>query len=225
MNEFKLYVKTFSSNLKDMKPILCVIDDEEEILNTYKDFFEDLYQVFTFNSPLKFIEALDTREVLPDAAITDFKMPDVSGVQMIRMVRERLLDFPILLLSGHIEKEVALDAIELGTFSILEKPIAFDKLQVVVERMMYEVELERLRAEIRVIMAQIKEIYEGVREAFLPHVPEDVLNRFFIEAEDGVVKRKLGLEDVLVQLDRKLDLLLNAEKSLMELRKHNYESK
>jgi FixJ family two-component response regulator len=206
-----------------MKPILCVIDDENEILNTYREFFEDQYQVFVFNSPMKFIEALDTQEVLPDAAITDFKMPELTGIQMIQMVRERELDFPILLLSGHIEKDVALDAIELGTFSILEKPISFDKLKLVVERMMYEVELDRLRSEIRHIMLQIKEIYEGVREAILPHVPEDVLNRFFIEAEDGVVKRKLGLEQVLVELDRKLDLLLKAEKSLLEIRRRSTE--
>jgi len=203
-----------------MKPILCVVDDEREILSTYKDFFEDQYRVFSFDSPIKFIEALDSQEVLPDAVITDFKMPNISGIQMIKMVRERQLDFPILLLSGHIEKDVALDAIELGTFSILEKPIAFEKLQVVVERMIYGVELNRLRGEIRHIMFQIKEIYEGVREAILPHVPEEVLNRFFIEAEEGMIKRKLGLEDVLVQLDTKLDLLLKAEKSLLDLRKY-----
>jgi len=206
-----------------MKPILCVIDDEDEILNTYKEFFEDQYRIFMFNSPIKFIEALDFQEVLPDAAITDFKMQNISGVQLIKMVRERQLDFPILLLSGHIEKEVAINAIELGTFSILEKPISFDKLQAVVERMMYEVELDRLRSEIRQNMLQIKEIYEGIREAILPNVPEDVLSRFFIEAEEGAIKRKLGLEDVLGQLDKKLDLLLKSEKTLVELRKHKIE--
>lgn len=201
-----------------MKPILCVIDDETEILNTYKEFFEDEYEVFSFDSPKNFIAQLDQKVVLPDAAITDFKMPGMTGTEMIREIRNRQFDFPILLLSGHVEKDVALNAIEMGTFSILEKPIAFDKLKTVVHRMMFEVELDRLRQEIRHIMLQIKEIYEGIREGLLPHVPEDILQRFFIEADEGVVKRKLGLEDVLTQLDYKLQLLLNAEKSLVELR-------
>ena len=206
-----------------MKPILCVIDDETEILQTYQEFFEDEYQVFTFNSPKAFIEQLDQKKVLPDAAITDFKMPGLTGTEMIREVRNRKLDFPILLLSGHVEKDVAIDAIELGTYSILEKPIAFDKLKTVVHRMMFEVELDRLRQEIRQIMLQIKEIYEGIREGLLPHVPEEVLNRFFIEADEGVVKRKLGLEDVLSQLDYKLQILLNAEKTLLDLKKRESE--
>lgn len=201
-----------------MKPILCVIDDETEILNTYKEFFEDEYEVYSFESPKSFISQLDQKQVLPDAAITDFKMPGMTGTEMIREIRNRSFDFPILLLSGHVEKDVALNAIEMGTFSILEKPIAFDKLKVVVQRMMFEVELDRLRQEIRHIMLQIKEIYEGIREGLLPHVPEDILQRFFIEADEGVVKKKLGLEDVLSQLDYKLQMLLNAEKSLVDLR-------
>jgi CheY-like chemotaxis protein len=142
----------------------------------------------------------------------------------MKMIRDRQLDLLVLLLSGYVEKEDALDAIELGTFSILEKPISFDKMKLVVERMMNEVELNWLRSKIRQSTLPIREIYKGIREAILSHVPEDVLNRFFIEADYGVMKRELKLGQVLTQLDRKLDFLLKAEKSLLEIRKRDLES-
>lgn len=201
-----------------MKPILAVIDDEEEILVTYQEFFEDKHKVCAFSSAEKFLKELAIGKIDPDAAITDFKMPEMTGIDLIQKVRQLNKDFPFVLLSGHIEKEVALDAIDLGAFSVLEKPISFERLQHVVDRMMYEVELIRLREEIRHSVLQIKEIYEGLREALLPHVPAEILSRFFIEAEEGIVTRKLGLEDVLTQLETKLDILLKAEKTLVDLK-------
>ncbi len=201
-----------------MKAILAVIDDEEEILETYSDYFSDTYKVLLFDKPEKFLQALFKGEAKPDAVITDFKMPSMTGIELMYQIRDKGWHTPVILLSGYVEKDVALEAIRLGVSAVLEKPISFDKLKNIVERVMYEAELEKLRAEIRQSVLQIKELYEGIREALLPHVPQEVLNRFFIEANDGVVTRKLGLESVLEDLEKKLELLLKSEKSVTSLR-------
>lgn len=206
-----------------MKSILCVVDDEPEILDTYQEFFQEKYRVYTFECPKTFLRQLDEKKILPDAVVTDYKMPGMNGIELIAQVRERKFEFPFVLLSGHIIKEVALDAIEMGSFSVLEKPIPFDKLLNVVDRMMLEVELAQTRRDIRTIIVQIKELYEGIRESIFPHVPPEVRARFFVEAKEGVVTRKLGLEEVLQGLEQKLEKMLKAENALMLIRSRHGE--
>jgi EAL domain-containing protein (putative c-di-GMP-specific phosphodiesterase class I) len=66
--------------------------------------------------------------------ISDVSMPELDGIGVLRAVRERDLDVPVLLLSGNLSLDSALAAIEHGAMRYLAKPIARVELIAVVER-------------------------------------------------------------------------------------------
>ena len=59
-----------------------------------------------------------------DAVISDISMPGLSGVEMLRMIRARDLDIPVVLLTGRPSLESAIDAVEGGALRYLRKPAA-----------------------------------------------------------------------------------------------------
>jgi len=69
-----------------------------------------------------------------DAVLTDISMPRVSGIELLRAVRERDADVPIVLMTGGPDLETALQAIEHGAFRYLVKPVQLNELKSVVRR-------------------------------------------------------------------------------------------
>src|SRR4029078_1230166 len=65
----------------------------------------------------------------PDVLITDIKMPFIDGLQLSKIVRERLPNTKIVILSGHDEFEYAQQAIKLGVTEYLLKPVTVQRLQ------------------------------------------------------------------------------------------------
>ena len=69
------------------------------------------------------------RAAQPDVLITDIKMPFMDGLQLSKIVRERMPWVKIIILSGHDEFEYAQKAITLGITDYLLKPVTVQKLQ------------------------------------------------------------------------------------------------
>ena len=59
----------------------------------------------------------------PDVLITDIRMPFMDGLQLCKIIRERMPSIKIIILSGHDEFEYAQKAIELGVTEYLLKPV------------------------------------------------------------------------------------------------------
>ncbi|MEO5761726.1 MAG: EAL domain-containing protein [Vicinamibacteria bacterium] len=82
-----------------------------------------------------------SREGAADAVISDISMPGLSGVEMLRMIRSRDLDIPVVLLTGRPSLETAIEAVEGGALRYLRKPAATAEI---VETMDQAVRLGRL---------------------------------------------------------------------------------
>lgn len=76
-----------------------------------------------------------------DAVISDISMPGLTGVEMLRMIRSRDLDLPVVLLTGRPSLETAIEAVEGGALRYLRKPAATAEI---VETMNQAVRLGRL---------------------------------------------------------------------------------
>jgi two-component system response regulator YesN len=79
----------------------------------------------------------------PDVLITDIKMPFMDGLQLCKIVRERLPRTKIVILSGHDEFEYAQQAIQLGVTEYLLKPVTVHHLHQVLERLGAQLDRER----------------------------------------------------------------------------------
>ena len=74
------------------------------------------------------------KSVSPDLIITDIKMPDMTGLELIRTLKTDLKDTKYVILSGYGEFEYAREAIELGVISYLLKPVSRKKLAAALEQ-------------------------------------------------------------------------------------------
>src|SRR5579859_5692263 len=83
----------------------------------------------------------------PDVLITDIKMPFMDGLQLSKIVRERLPRTKIVILSGHDEFEYAQRAIKLGVTEYLLKPVTVQQLNQVLQRLALQLDRERKEQE------------------------------------------------------------------------------
>ncbi|HEY3252946.1 MAG TPA: EAL domain-containing protein [Polyangiaceae bacterium] len=69
-----------------------------------------------------------------DAVVSDIQMPGISGLKLLRAVREYDLDLPIVLMTGQPNLSGAASAVEYGAFQYLIKPVAIERLRAIVAR-------------------------------------------------------------------------------------------
>lgn len=69
-----------------------------------------------------------------DAVVTDVLMPGEDGIQFLSKVHKSYPEIPVILMTGHAELQMALDAIKNGAFAFIQKPFDLDKLNTVVDK-------------------------------------------------------------------------------------------
>jgi DNA-binding NtrC family response regulator len=205
------------------KPLIFVVDDEPDILELYQNLLEHDYEVVTFGSPSDFLAGL--KEKTPDLAITDFKMPLMSGLEMVKMAQSQGHSFPFILLSGNLDKKNTLDAVNMGAFRVLEKPTDYDSLSATIDQLLMEHEIVKVRTDVRELVTQLRELYGSVRIIMSQYIPSEVLDRLILETDaKGQIQAKSSFEGLLEKLETRLDQLLKSEKMLVELKTNKFAS-
>jgi two-component system response regulator RpfG len=113
------------SVLRRQRKVL-IVDDESTgrtILSKIIQQVEDDIGVEAFDNPLEALKWLDDNH--PDLIITDYRMPEMNGIELTRKIRERpgMLDIPIMVVTVVSEKSVRYDALEAGATAFLTRPI------------------------------------------------------------------------------------------------------
>jgi two-component system response regulator YesN len=108
------------------------------------------------------------RSAKPDVLITDIKMPFMDGLQLCKIMRERMPWVKIVILSGHDEFEYAQKAINLGVTDYLLKPVTVQKLHQVLQKLAAQLDQERKEQEnLKKLQDQLDENQAGLRERLL----------------------------------------------------------
>ncbi len=113
------------SILRRQRKVL-IVDDESTgrtILGKIIQQAEEDVSVESFDNPLDALSWLDKNH--PDLIITDYRMPDINGIELIRQIREKpaCQDIPIMMITVVSEKSVRYDALEAGATAFLTRPI------------------------------------------------------------------------------------------------------
>ena len=129
------------------------------------------------------LEAIDlSREYLPDLIITDIRMPEINGLELIEKVNESLPRVKVIIITGYDEFKYAQKAIKLGAFDIILKPINNEELYTVLSRAVYELkeerenlmEKERLLEESKSMQREISNAVLELREKYILDIIEGV---------------------------------------------------
>jgi two-component system response regulator YesN len=104
----------------------------------------------------------------PDVLITDIRMPFMDGLQLSKIVRDRMPHTKIVILSGHDEFQYAQAAIKLGVTEYLLKPVGVQDLHDVLRRVAALIERERRdEADLHHLQSQVAESRAALRQSLL----------------------------------------------------------
>jgi two-component system response regulator HydG len=130
-------------NLPAEKERLLVVDDAPHTLEVLqRNLTAKGYLVFTAQSVAEAIRILETTTV--DLVITDLKMPQLSGVDLIRHVRENFKDTEVMMITGYPTIQGAVQAIKIGAEEYLTKPFTDEELFSAVRRTLDKLHMRRV---------------------------------------------------------------------------------
>ncbi|HCU69419.1 MAG TPA: Fis family transcriptional regulator, partial [Desulfomicrobium sp.] len=135
---------------------ILIIDDEKDIRAALRGIFEDEgWQVSEAGSGTEGLSmALDGDF---DLIFLDIWMPGLDGMGVLVSMREKGVDTPVIMISGHGNIETAVTALKNGAFDFIEKPLSLDDTLVAAGKAL---ELSRLKRENRELRSRIRP--EGV---------------------------------------------------------------
>jgi two-component system response regulator FixJ len=116
-----------------------VIDDDEAMRDSLNFLLDSAgYEVTLFDSALKFLDALPGLEF--GCVVSDVRMPGLDGIELLKRIKAGHCTFPIVIMTGHGDVPLAVEAMKLGAVDFLEKPFEDDRLVGMIEMAIQEAE-------------------------------------------------------------------------------------
>jgi two-component system response regulator AtoC len=124
----------------ELKLRFLIVDDEQSIRRLCITVGQGLGYVCAEAETAE--AALETLEInAPDLVVTDLKLPSLSGVELLRKVKELLPRTEVAIMTGHGSVETAVDAMRQGAYDYIEKPFRVERLRQLLQRMAEKVRL------------------------------------------------------------------------------------
>lgn len=114
------------------KGIIYVIDDDEAMRDSLNFLLDSSgYSVTLFDDAQRFMEALPGLAF--GCVVSDVRMPGIDGIELLKRMKAQHSPFPILIMTGHGDVPLAVEAMKLGAVDFLEKPFEDDRLVAMIE--------------------------------------------------------------------------------------------
>jgi len=160
-----------------MKFTVLVVDDEKNIREGLAEYLRmDGYDVILAADGTEGARAADRGDM--DLVITDLRMPGMNGTELLRYVASRHPSVPVILLTGHGTVQDAVEAMRIGAYNFITKPVNLEHLSMLMKRaldgrelarqnqeLLLEVESQRRVSTILGRSAEMRKVMELVRRA------------------------------------------------------------
>ena len=151
------------------EPVIFVIDDDEAVRQSLEFLLKTAGMTARgFESATAFLEILP--QVHAGCIITDVRMPDVTGIDLLRRVKELGIDVPVIVITGHGDISLAVEAMKIGAIDFLEKPFDDDALLTAVRSSLHRTadtaqrnaELTEIRDKLAALSNRERQVLEGL---------------------------------------------------------------
>ncbi len=110
-----------------------IVDDDESVRWVLEQALKQAHMLpRSFDSAAKFLAALD--KARPDVLVTDIRMPEISGLELLETLADREPDLPVIVMTAHSDLDSAVAAYKGGAFEYLPKPFDIDEAVELVSR-------------------------------------------------------------------------------------------
>lgn len=202
---------------------IMVIDDDSSVSKILKLILEKQGHELTMASTAK-----EAKEILHkfsgnfDLVITDLVLPDGSGLELLKMLQTGDESIMRIVITGHASLDNAVECIEYGAFSFIEKPISADHLraavdralayrQLLLENMRYRHHLEEM---VREKSAELAKALERVEHSYVFTL--EALTAMLDAREQTAGQHSVRVRDLSIILGREMDLSENALDTLAQ---------
>jgi len=173
--------------------IVHVIDDDDSARESLEFLLRSAkIHVRTYDSARAFIQNLSS--VKAGCIITDVRMPDVSGIDLLRKLREMDLGIPVIVVTGHGDVPLAVEAMRIGAVDFLEKPYDDEALLTSVRSALNQGNKATSQSEEK---AQLQE-----RLATLSNREREVLDGLIAGQPNKIIAYNLGISPRTVEIYR-----------------------
>jgi two-component system, LuxR family, response regulator FixJ len=155
-----------------------VIDDDEAARESIDFLLRSAgLSVRTYESASSFLEAAP--KIAAGCISTDVRMPGLSGIDLLRRLKELQIGLPVIVITGHGDVPLAVEAMKFGAVDFLEKPFDDDvmlaSVRAALDRSEEKAAIESERAEIRARIAALTQRERDVLEGLVAGHPNKVI--------------------------------------------------
>jgi two-component system NtrC family sensor kinase len=138
---------------------ILIIDDSQQICSMLAEYVlpELGYSSAIANTGRQGLNRL--RQKLPDLILLDLQLPDISGLDLLRLIAQEGYDVPVILMTAHGSEGIAVEAFRLGARNYLIKPFSETEAQAVIDQALRERRLKREKEQLtRNLQQRVKEL-------------------------------------------------------------------
>ena len=106
---------------------ILIIDDEPSIRTILKEILEDEgYTIHTAGDGFEGLHLLKTTKV--ELVLLDIWLPRMGGIDVLKEIKKEFSEIEVIVISGHANVDIAVNAIKIGAFDFIEKPLDMDRV-------------------------------------------------------------------------------------------------
>ena len=150
-------MKRNDKNNKEIKPTILIIDDEINMIESYKVLLEDKYNILSSTSGAEALKILKKEAV--NLVLLDVLMPDMDGLEVLKKIKE-ISGIEIIMITAVRTIRTAIQAMKMGAYDYISKPFDIDDLLATIKKAL---EKQSFTKEIIYLKAELKNyIYENM---------------------------------------------------------------
>lgn len=173
--------------------LVHVIDDDDAVRDSLSFLLRSAnFDVVAYQSAMYFLESL-TRET-DGCVITDVRMPDISGLELLKRMRALACVIPVIVMTGHGDIQLAVEAMKAGAADFLEKPFDDDRILSAVRSAL---ETRRMEGERVAMRHEIEQRLESLSQR-----ERQVLDGLVAGSPNKAIAHELGISPRTVEVYR-----------------------
>lgn len=151
--------------------VVHVLDDDDAMRDSLAFLLDCAgFEVRSYDSALAFLEGVETME--RGCIVTDIRMPGMSGLELVERLKELRIEDPVIVITGHGDVPLAVQAMKAGVSDFIEKPFGDDTILSAIrnalargdERREQDEERRAVSARIEALSARERQVLDGLVE-------------------------------------------------------------